>query len=128
MKKALALFLMVAFTSSAQAAERFSEQHYCDPALSNVEIYSCMEAFFKDVELDRMRLEESRLVNSEELDALATQTNDLSRNVINLFNAYRQTECLNQRIMAGPISMAGHGELDCKIKLTEQRIDFLMGN
>ena len=128
-KTALALFLMFAFTTFAQAAERFSEQHYCDPALNNVQIHKCMTVFFNDVEAKRMVLERKRFFTEEELlQPGATQAQDLFYNSIDLFNAYRQVECLGQRYGAGAISTAGLGELDCKIRLTEQRIDFLMGN
>ena len=113
MKVFIAIFIMTLSATEAEAAEKWSAEHICSPQLSNVEILDCMVQYFESIESQRLTLE---------VEQVADINGNESRKA---FENYREEECLRQRISMGGASMAGHMQVGCKIKLTEQRIGIL---
>ena len=125
MKNCILLLIVILVTTIPMS---HAEDKTCsDEKMNNVEILQCLMHEYEELEEKRQTAEKNWIKSAEELDQLAGYENSLeaTRKSKEAFEIYREIECRRYRLTYGNGSLAGHGEVECKIKLTKQRIDIL---
>ncbi len=123
MFKPLIIFTAILFSSTQALAQR------CSDAKSNIEISSCLINIYNEKNSELTTINKDLLEQAQERDLYFKQSG--MQNVdqekasiasIQIFNEYREKECLRIRASYDYGSTASIAQISCKIKITEQRI------